>query len=119
MKPLTPIYEPLDKGIADLVKLLRDNGVDTFTSCEGGHHITSCGFELPTIRINPTDKNNMDADRNKIAAILSKARYAGYNIKYCYPYNGEAIPWDIQQHGIFIEIEFWAIGTAVPDDGEA
>lgn len=39
--------EGIDQGIIETVALLRDNGVETFESCEGGegHH-----FEHPTVR---------------------------------------------------------------------
>jgi hypothetical protein len=41
------LYQNIDKGILDYVKLLRENGVETFESCEGGK---GHAFPEPTIR---------------------------------------------------------------------
>ena len=39
--------DPLDAGIAAAVKVLRDAGVQTFESCEGGEHHS---FRHPTVK---------------------------------------------------------------------
>lgn len=41
------LYRSIDKGILDRVKLLRENGVETFESCEGGN---GHAYFEPTIR---------------------------------------------------------------------
>lgn len=41
------LYQYIDSGILDHVKLLRENGVETFESCEGGK---GHAFFEPTIR---------------------------------------------------------------------
>jgi hypothetical protein len=44
MKKYSP---PLDKGISKEVKILRDNNIETFESCEGGN---GHSYVEPTIR---------------------------------------------------------------------
>lgn len=44
-----PPLETLDPGIAGAVKLLRDAGIETFESCEGG---TGHSYREPTVRFN-------------------------------------------------------------------
>lgn len=41
------LYQVIDKGILDHVKLLRENGVETYESCEGGN---GHAYFEPTIR---------------------------------------------------------------------
>ena len=41
------LYKNIDKGIIDKVKLLREHGVETYESCEGGD---GHAFHEPTIR---------------------------------------------------------------------
>lgn len=41
------LYRSIDKGILDYVKLLRENGVETYESCEGGN---GHAFFEPTVR---------------------------------------------------------------------
>jgi hypothetical protein len=41
------LYDEIDKGILDTVKLLRENGVETYESCEGG---AGHSYFEPTIR---------------------------------------------------------------------
>ncbi len=44
----TKTYDPpLDKGIEHAVRLLQENGVETFESCEGG---ANHAFPEPTVR---------------------------------------------------------------------
>lgn len=95
---------PLDEGIADLVFLLRENGFNTFTSCQGGE---GHAFDSPTIRIDPLHRSGMEAEAGRLAAVLSAAGYAGYYIKICRSYQQEATPWG-EPLCDFIELEFWA-----------
>lgn len=101
---LTPIFEPLDPGIAPIVELLRQNGIDTFASCEGGEgHM----FSLPTVRIAPRDVNDMRSDIDQVAIVLSEAGFGGYYLKQVYAYQDDPFAWDNEgQH--FIELEFWS-----------
>jgi len=43
-----PEYKKMDKGIALFVKILRDGGIETYESCEGG---LGHSFPEPTIRL--------------------------------------------------------------------
>ena len=97
------IYAPLDPGIADVVHLLRQNGINTFASCQGG---PGHSFLWPTVRIEPTDPYNMKPDIDRIATILSEAGCVGYYLKQVYAYQAGPRPWaEPGQH--FIEVEFW------------
>jgi len=99
------IYAELDQEIAWIVMLLRDNGINTFTSCQGGE---GHSFSAPTIRIIPTDVNFMQPDVDRIARVLSGAYIGGYYLKQCYSYQSGPQPWGrADQH--FIEIEFWLV----------
>ncbi|MCI0729668.1 MAG: hypothetical protein L0332_23550 [Chloroflexi bacterium] len=101
---MTPIYEPLDPGIADVVHLLRKYGIDTFTSCQGGE---GHAFSSPTVRIKPVNLSDMQVEVDRISEILASAGYGGYYIKCCHSYQWEAIPWQPDEQS-FIEVEFWA-----------
>ncbi len=50
--------QPIDKGILHHVKILKENGVDTFMSCQGGKGHT---FSSPTIRFRCTKKEAFKA----------------------------------------------------------
>ena len=100
---MNDIYSPLDPGIADVVMLLRSNGFDTFSSCEGGE---GHDFSMPTIRINPNLDKYMDEEEIALSKILASADYGGYYIKLCHAYQNDVRPWDAG-HQHFIEIEFW------------
>lgn len=41
------LYQHIDRGILDQVKLLRENGVETFESCQGGENHA---YPEPTVR---------------------------------------------------------------------
>lgn len=101
---LTPITGELDDGVADVVSLLREHGINTFSSCAGG---SGHGFDKPTVRVRPSHPLNMPADEVRIARVLSDAGYGGYYIKQMRPYQNDAWPWANWQHH-FIEIEFWS-----------
>ena len=58
--PLYRALEPddavIDSGISEAVRVLRENGVETFESCEGGH---GHAFTHPTIRFHGTKRCGM------------------------------------------------------------
>lgn len=88
----------LDKGIRDVVVLLRDHGVRTFASCEGseGH-----GFSYPMVRIDAALA--LSDEHQKVLAVLSNAGYSGFYIKHYFgPYSQ------------FMEVEFWAPDCLIP-----
>lgn len=95
----------LDEYIAPVVNILRTEGINTFSSCEGGEG--HC-FEYPTVRISPRNPYDMRPEIAKIAAILSKHGYNGYYIKSVYSYQDKPSPWLPRQMN-FIEIEFWQV----------
>lgn len=96
------IYEPLDEGIAETVHLLRNNGFDTFSSCDGGLGHT---FSMPTIRI-ACETDQLARVRTSLAAVLSDFGYSGYHIKLYYPYQSGPHPWGNENQS-FVEVEFW------------
>jgi len=108
---MNDIYGELDPGIADTVHLLRTNGFNTFTSCQGGD---GHDFRQPTIRIQPADLADMRSEADKLANVLSAANYSGYYIKECRSFQNEAVPW-MEHDWSFIEVEFWAEPLIVPD----
>ena len=41
---ITPFYQHIEPGVRDIVKLLRDNGINTTASCDHQHYIQyDCG----------------------------------------------------------------------------
>lgn len=103
LRRMHDISEPLDPGISPVVELLRQAGVNTFSSCQGG---TGHTFPVPTIRISPIDPNNMQGEIKQIAQVLSSAGYSGYYLKRVEAYQSEPEPWWPRRQS-FIEIEFW------------
>lgn len=103
LRRMHDISEPLDPGITPVVELLRQAGVNTFSSCQGGE---GHAFPVPTIRISPLDPRNMQGEIKRIAQILSSAGHSGYYLKQVEAYQAEPVPWWPQQKS-FIEIEFW------------
>lgn len=102
---MQPISGKLDPGITDLVHLLRREGFDTFTSCQGG---PGHAFEHPTVRIQPTDPHKMQPEIDRLAGVLSVNGYGGYYLKAVYAYQNDKIPWQVPDNPqCFIEIEFW------------
>ncbi len=100
---LTKIDGVLDKGIESVVNLLRENGIDTFASCEGG---PDHDFDSPTVRIQPGNVFGMYAELTRIASILNDAGYAGYYLKTVFSYQNSANAWMPEEQN-FIELEFW------------
>lgn len=100
---LSPVYEPLDAGIAPVVDLLRSCRFNTTTSCEGGQ---GHAFGSPTVRIKPIDPERMPEEMARIAVILSDAGYGGYYLKACHSYQQGPEPWKPGEMS-FIELEFW------------
>lgn len=67
-----PNYETIDEGIREAVKILSENGFDTFESCEGGE---GHSFDLPIVRFNGNIKNCKQA--------YTLCENAGLNILTC------------------------------------
>lgn len=106
-----PVYEPLDPHIAPVVTLLRENGFNTFTSCDGG---PGHAFQMPTVRIDPV-MAEVEVEASACACSLLKAGYKGFYVKICRGYGG------VLQAGegtmdSFIEVEFWTNPPVKEDD---
>ena len=98
------IYEPLDERIAPIVHLLREHGVDTFASCEGGYPNIH-DFPYPCVRLYPSQGRTMKDEETLIAKILSSGGHSGYYIKHIFHYQSKSIRWHGEKD--FMEIEFW------------
>jgi|SRR6185369_2970799 len=94
------IYKEMDKGIVDVVKLLRENGIETFTSCEGGE---GHAFKFPTVRCY---FENHEEDEVKIMDILGFHGYRGFYVSTFWACSGKA-PDSVNLSQSFIQIEFW------------
>lgn len=71
MQDLTEQFEPpLDAGIAEVVAVLRDNGVETFESCEGG---PGHAYPEPTVRFHGDTSEGLRALAAAIKAELPVA----------------------------------------------
>lgn len=92
MSPLTAITcGPIDPEISEVVYLLRDCGVDTFSSCSGlaGH-----SWSYPMVRCRPCNSERL------FNALLGLG-YDGFYVKeYRSAHDGPQVE--------FIEIEFWS-----------
>lgn len=64
------LYQNIDKGILDYVKLLRENGVETYESCEGGN---GHAYFEPTVRFH--------GERAEGFRALSVAMTNGLNVR--------------------------------------
>lgn len=105
LRRMHEISEPLDPGIVPVVELLRQAGINTFSSCQGGEgHM----FATPTVRITPIDPQNMSGEINRIAQLLASAGYSGYYLKQVEAYQTEPVPWWPRRQS-FIEVEFWGL----------
>ena len=96
----------LDLGISEVVNLLRECGVSTFSSCEGGK---GHAFSKPTVLVKPTNPYNSAVTRKdilQISSVLSSAGYSGYYIKQVDAYQSQSYAWQPRQQS-FIEVEFW------------
>lgn len=82
---------PIDPEISEAVDLLRECGVETFSSCSGnGGH----GFSYPMVRCRPFEPE-------RLFKILIDAGYNGFYVKeYRSAHGGPRVE--------FIEIEFWS-----------
>jgi hypothetical protein len=108
-----PINGPLDTNIAPVVYLLREQGFNTFTSCDGGE---GHAFRYPTVRIAP-DGSILSAESlaARTALFLLEAGYKGFFVKAVYSYGGSVeIGGKIMDS--FVEVEFW---TETPTKEEA
>jgi len=84
---------PVDRGISYAVKVLRDAGIDTYESCEGGR---GHSYPEPTIRFSGTYADGFRA--------LAVARTFGLPVRYLRRF------WDMEEGeptGPNWEITFW------------
>lgn len=90
----------IDDGIADVVSLLRNNGFETFSSCEGGGG--KHAFEMPTVRMN---FSNVATDPFVVADLLLSNGYSGFyvSIHFAYPSNKVSSGQNLS----FMQVEFW------------
>lgn len=101
---MTKFYDAHDRDLASVVALLEANGIEIFSSCEGGDDLV---FPNPIIIIRQKSEY-LDEQEIEIARILSENEYTGYYIKQVHAYQREPIPWGNDIHN-GIEIEFWPI----------
>jgi hypothetical protein len=82
-----PVPEGLDPGIAAYVRALREHGVDTFESCEGGE---SHAYPEPTIRFRGDRSEGLRA-----LAVAHRARLPVASLRRIWPViDGEPTgPW--------------------------
>lgn len=92
--------DELDAGIAPVVRLLREHGVNTFASCQGGE---GHAFASPVVRIWPNNPAGVATEMTEIARVLSSAGYGGYYLKEINSYQTGMRP----RYETFIEVEFW------------
>jgi len=110
MKDLTLITGELDSGIAGVVFHLRNFGIDTFASCEGGG---SHSFPNPTVRVNVDDPARPLEEMGQVVAALYVGGYVGYYLKFVSSYQLGPEPYeDVMPH--FIEVEFWQPAPVLP-----
>lgn len=100
---MNEITDILDPGIADVVYMLRREGFNTFSSCQGGK---GHDFSLPMVRIHPENPIDMRPEIMSIAETLADAGYRGFYIKAVQAFQG-ARPW-LPETQSFIEVEFWS-----------
>lgn len=89
----------LDAGIREVVGLLMENNIDTFSSCEGGE---GHAFDMPTVRMN---FKNAEEDAKHVAAILIKNGYSGFYVSIHWAYSSTVV---VPNETVsFIQVEFW------------
>lgn len=90
---MTPMEcEPIDPEISEVVDLLRDRGVETFSSCSGGEGHT---WIYPMVRCRPCDPV-------WLFSVLVELGYDGFYVKaYRSAHVGPQVD--------FIEVEFWSL----------
>jgi hypothetical protein len=93
-KLLDPPYNRIDKGIRKHVRLLHENGVETFESCEGGK---GHPFPEPTVRFHGDKSEGLRA----CAIALQNGLRVDQLRRYWSVQNGEPV-------GPYWEITFWA-----------
>ena len=79
---MTDIYEKLDSGIEDVVYILRDNGFDTVSSCEGGNEHE---YRFPIVIIKPS--GDMIKQEKELIKVLKASGYTSmFTVKQCRTY---------------------------------
>ncbi len=81
-----PVEEELDPEIRPVVMILRECGLRTFTSCQGG---PKHSFEYPCVRLAP------DHELQEILAVLNGLNHHGFEVSAHYDYNGGLRFWHI------------------------
>jgi hypothetical protein len=61
MEPLSD--DMVDDGIIGVVRLLRDAGVHTYSSCQGGGYLLGHGYLLPTVCFEGDDEEGERAEK--------------------------------------------------------
>jgi len=101
-------WEELDPGIRPVVVVLRKAGLNTVSSCQGGHAYKN---ELPWVVIVPRRGEIPDVLRRKAAQALTKAGYHGFGILAGMEwwYQKTATPWHTQPYNgkPHLRIQFW------------
>lgn len=101
-------WADIDSGIVKAVRTLCDVGLNTTSSCQGGH---AHNRGRPYVIIEPRFGEATGALRVKAARALVAAGFHGFgiNIGTDYWYQGSAKLWKTQPHDgrSYLTIEFW------------
>jgi len=90
-------WDEIDVGIRPFVRLLNEEGIETFASCSGH------GKRWPAI----TCKIKDDYEENDIINALLKHGYCGFSVKKIRYITSKTNPIKDDHHFCFWEIEFW------------
>lgn len=94
-KRMVDIDDGIDEGILGVVEVLRANGVDTYSSCQGGGYQMGHGYLLPTVCFTGDDAEGERAER-----IATEAGYLVRQVSRTWYTRGGV------RYGPFWEIQF-------------
>jgi len=101
-------WDDLDPGIVKAVRALRDAGLNTMGSCQGGHAYPK---ELPWITIEPGPGVNAGMEQIVASQAISGAGFHGYTISLRQDtwYQSSGQKWHTHPHNgeTYLFIEFW------------
>lgn len=108
------VYASLDPIIGPLVYLLREQGFNTYSSCDGGD---GHAYLHPTVLIIPQDWQNMQPEIDRLAEVLVTNGYRTFFLKQSVAYADDRLPWNNARLGPLhlIELEFW--GEPINEEG--